>query len=297
MEKRGDQQQSSLFLFSCRGCLSENCHCQAATYVPVTRGRRTSIGVELITRPSILFLDEPTSGLDSFAAYVVVNILKDLARSGCTVLCTIHQPSSEVFHLFSRVLLLCEGRTLYDGTADGLSPHLDTLGLSVPDQTNPADHVMFLMQTMDRTKLIAVCDRYEAVQSRGKPDPHAVPAEAAAGSAALLDGGLARRQAGVLTQLIALGVREARSVIRNRRALAARYGVAVMLNLLFGLLFLHVGDASLPDYSITSHFGALVMIGVSGMMGAAQVLPRPPTPRPEHRLAAAEVPPVSQGAP
>ena len=43
------------------------------------------------------------------------------------------------------------------------------------------------------------------------------------------------------------------------------------VHLLFGLLFLGIGDTSRSDYNITSHFGALVMIGVSGMMGAAQV--------------------------
>ena len=53
--------------------------------------KRVSIGVELITQPSILFLDEPTSGLDSYAAYSVINNLKDLARLGCTVISTIHQ--------------------------------------------------------------------------------------------------------------------------------------------------------------------------------------------------------------
>eukprot|EP00435_Cladocopium_sp_Y103_P019182 s928_g4.t1 len=61
--------------------------------------KRVSIGVELITRPSIVFLDEPTlgltTGLDSFSAWQVMRIVKDLADSGCTVVCTIHQPSSE----------------------------------------------------------------------------------------------------------------------------------------------------------------------------------------------------------
>jgi hypothetical protein len=223
--------------------------------------------VELITKPSILFLDEPTSGLDSYAAYVVVNILKDLARSGCTVLCTIHQPSSEVFHLFDRVLLLSEGRTLYDGAVHSLGAHLDALSLPVPDETNPADHIMFLMQTLEREKLAAMCDDYEA--GKAKLDPHAVPPDVAA--AAHLDGGLARRQAGLWTQFVTLGIREAQNVIRDRPALGARFGVTIMLNLLFGLLFLGIGDTTRSDYSVTSHFGALVMIGVSGMMGAAQV--------------------------
>lgn len=74
--------------------------------------KRTAIGVELVTRPSILFLDEPTSGLDSWAAYSVIQNLKALSAKGCTILTTIHQPSSEVFHLFDQVspgsvFLLC----------------------------------------------------------------------------------------------------------------------------------------------------------------------------------------------
>ena len=56
--------------------------------------KRTAIGVELVTRPSILFLDEPTSGLDSWAAYQVIKNLKELSERGCTILTTIHQPST-----------------------------------------------------------------------------------------------------------------------------------------------------------------------------------------------------------
>ena len=221
--------------------------------------------MELITKPSILFLDEPTSGLDSYAAYIVVNILQELALSGCTVLCTIHQPSSEVFHLFDRVLLLSEGRTLYDGTSRGLGAYLFTLGLPVPEETSPADHIMFLMQNLEKERLAAICDDYE--ESISKIDPHAVPAEVAS-AAALADGGLVRQQAGLWTQLVVLSIRDAKNAIRDKGALRVRMGVAVMLNLLFGMLFLGVGDTSRSDYNITSHYGALVIMGMAGMMGA-----------------------------
>lgn len=52
--------------------------------------KRTSIGVELITDPSLIFLDEPTTGLDSYTATQVMVILKNLAMSGRTVIQTIH---------------------------------------------------------------------------------------------------------------------------------------------------------------------------------------------------------------
>jgi len=68
--------------------------------------KRTSVGVDLITSPSVVFLDEPTSGLDSYSAYSVCQLLKKVANAGATVGCTIHQPSSEVFALFDYVILL-----------------------------------------------------------------------------------------------------------------------------------------------------------------------------------------------
>jgi len=52
--------------------------------------KRTSIGVELITDPSLIFLDEPTTGLDSFTATSVMETLRDLAMSGRTIITTIH---------------------------------------------------------------------------------------------------------------------------------------------------------------------------------------------------------------
>jgi ABC-type multidrug transport system ATPase subunit len=52
--------------------------------------KRTSIGVELITDPNLIFLDEPTTGLDSFTATSVVETLRELTLSGRTVISTIH---------------------------------------------------------------------------------------------------------------------------------------------------------------------------------------------------------------
>lgn len=71
--------------------------------------KRTSIGYELITDPAVLLLDEPTSGLDSTTALKIVKILKKEALLGKTVICTIHQPSSEIFLQFDRLILLQDG--------------------------------------------------------------------------------------------------------------------------------------------------------------------------------------------
>jgi len=56
-----------------------------------------------------IFLDEPTSGLDSFTSYNVMEILGQIASNQRTVVCTIHQPRSNIFTLFDKILLLSEG--------------------------------------------------------------------------------------------------------------------------------------------------------------------------------------------
>lgn len=71
--------------------------------------KRLSIGVELAAQSSVLFLDEPTSGLDTHAAKTVMDAVRKVTDSGRTVVCTIHQPSSDIFCLFDTLLLLQQG--------------------------------------------------------------------------------------------------------------------------------------------------------------------------------------------
>jgi len=58
--------------------------------------KRTSMGYELITNPSILLLDEPTSGLDSQTALSIARLIRKEANLGMTILTTIHLPSPEI---------------------------------------------------------------------------------------------------------------------------------------------------------------------------------------------------------
>ncbi|EEE51482.1 hypothetical protein OsJ_32625 [Oryza sativa Japonica Group] len=65
--------------------------------------KRLTIAVELVSNPSIIFMDEPTSGLDARAAAIVMRAVKNVAETGRTVVCTIHQPSIEIFEAFNEV--------------------------------------------------------------------------------------------------------------------------------------------------------------------------------------------------
>ena len=115
----------------------------------VEQRKRLTIGVELAAKPSLLlFLDEPTSGLDAQAAWSVVRFLKKLASEGQAILCTIHQPSGELFNQFDRLLLLQKGgRTAYFGD---LGPNSMTLiqyfeersGVKCGENDNPAEYIL-----------------------------------------------------------------------------------------------------------------------------------------------------------
>lgn len=101
--------------------------------------KRLSFASEILTNPSLLFVDEPTSGLDAFMAQSVIAALQKMAESGRTILATIHQPSSEVYNMFNKVLFMTEGRVGYIGTVDGAIPFFSSLGYKCPANYNPAD--------------------------------------------------------------------------------------------------------------------------------------------------------------
>ncbi|KIY47285.1 pleiotropic drug resistance ABC transporter [Fistulina hepatica ATCC 64428] len=111
--------------------------------------KRTTIGVELAAKPKLLlFLDEPTSGLDSQSAWSIVTFLRSLADNGQAILCTIHQPSSELFQTFDRLLLLRKGgETVYFGdlghNAETLISYFERNGASpIPEGANSAEWML-----------------------------------------------------------------------------------------------------------------------------------------------------------
>lgn len=67
--------------------------------------KRLTIAVELVANPSIIFMDEPTSGLDARAAAIVMRTVRNTVDTGRTVVCTIHQPSIDIFEAFDEVLV------------------------------------------------------------------------------------------------------------------------------------------------------------------------------------------------
>ena len=143
--------------------------------------KRTAIAVELVSRPRLLFLDEPTSGLDAATALLLVSLLSDLARgSSMQVLCSVHQPRSNIFSSFSRLLLLARGRAVYSGALLGAIPHFElAAGAPLPPLTNPADWLIDLIDA----GTVGAPDDAAAAAPAPAPAPAAPPATALAATA------------------------------------------------------------------------------------------------------------------
>ncbi|KAL6334310.1 hypothetical protein AAG906_014711 [Vitis piasezkii] len=107
--------------------------------------KRLTIAVELVANPSIIFMDEPTSGLDARAAAIVMRTVRNTVDTGRTVVCTIHQPSIDIFEAFDELLLMKRGgQEIYVGPLGRHSSHLINYfegieGISkIKDGYNPA---------------------------------------------------------------------------------------------------------------------------------------------------------------
>ncbi|KAJ1954112.1 hypothetical protein EC988_002607, partial [Linderina pennispora] len=144
--------------------------------------KRVSVGMELLTSPSILFLDEPTSGLDSNSSELVVELVKGISKDrGIATMMTIHQPSARIFNLFDKVILLSQGRIVYFGPVSESIQYFAKIGHQCPMHENPADYFVDLM-TLDYRSDTTLAQSKERVAALA--DTFADHANASSGSLA-----------------------------------------------------------------------------------------------------------------
>ncbi|CAM0949280.1 unnamed protein product [Alopecurus aequalis] len=131
--------------------------------------KRLTIAVELVSNPSIIFLDEPTSRLDARAAAIVMRTIRNLADTGKTVVCTIHQPSIEILETFDELVLLKQGgEEIYVGPLGDHSSQLIKYfegieGVNkIKDGYNPATWMLEVTSTVQEKILgINLSERYK----------------------------------------------------------------------------------------------------------------------------------------
>jgi ATP-binding cassette subfamily G (WHITE) protein 2 (PDR) len=139
----------------------------------VEQRKKVTIGVELAVRPELLlFLDEPTSGLDSNTAWAICKLLRTLARSGQAILCTIHQPSGDLFQMFDKLLLLSQdGKQAYFGD---IGPNCKTVidyfekqgARHCREDENPAEWLLEVTKDNNTEDLPSWAEKWKASQER-----------------------------------------------------------------------------------------------------------------------------------
>ncbi|MQL99749.1 hypothetical protein Taro_032477 [Colocasia esculenta] len=135
--------------------------------------KRVCIGNEILLNPSLLFLDEPTSGLDSTTALRIVQMLRDIAYAGRTVVTTIHQPSSRLFDRFDKLILLGRGNCLYFGKASEAMLYFSSIGYSPLIAMNPAEFLIDLAtgNGNDKSRPSALADKASSFESNSSQGP------------------------------------------------------------------------------------------------------------------------------
>ena len=216
--------------------------------------KRLSVGMEMIMNPSIIFLDEPTSGLDTYTAYSLVSNLKDLASTGRTVVTTIHQPSSDILRLFDNLILLNQGKIIYQGEIDNLVNYFSGIGYKCPQYTNPSDFVFMNILNPVLIQRNVLNDNQNQFQSIEEKNNYILLSYSNTGmeetilnkcnlynsNPTKLTKKSQKYVPGICLQLNFLFKRHLKNIFRNKAILRTKLGQAFGLGLIIGLTFLNI---------------------------------------------------------
>jgi ABC-type multidrug transport system ATPase subunit len=237
--------------------------------------KRLSIALELLTEPSILFLDEPTTGLDAKTALNVVETITKIARRGRAVIMTIHQPRSDIFKIFDKLLLLAKGKVAYFGDASRAASYFSSLKpidpenpdmFTCPDEYNPADYFIDLItestgagdeKAKDDARIHYILDEYE--KSFTYVQPHLD---------AKLDSDLSRfstYKSSWLAQFFVILSRSFLNIMRDKVLTFSRLFQTIVMALIVGLIFFRLGW---EQKNVSDRSGVLFFIMLNSSMGS-----------------------------
>ncbi|XP_055593429.1 ATP-binding cassette sub-family G member 4 [Uranotaenia lowii] len=133
--------------------------------------KRLAIALEIVNNPPVMFFDEPTSGLDNSTSKKCVELLKQLAREGRTIVCTIHQPSALLLNMFDHLFTVAEGQCIYTGASANIVPFLKEIDIVCPEYYSPSDFLLEIA-THDygrlNDKLVAKTDNGRSTSYRNR---------------------------------------------------------------------------------------------------------------------------------
>lgn len=231
--------------------------------------KRLSIAMELIRNPYVIMLDEPTSGLDTYTAYSVISQLKHFSKQDDNykriIVSTIHQPSSDIFHLFDRLILLHDGKMMYDGNVSEVIEYFSSLGFQCPTYSNPADYLfMFVLNkepineeeqqnpSLIDTRLETIQHNFEEkIQKNEKKHPRLEEFEITTSAITKSKKYEHRFTTNFWTQFVFLFRRAFQNYIRNKLIVQIKFMQAIIIGLFVGLTYFDVpnrnGTAQVQD--------------------------------------------------
>ncbi|MCL7045571.1 hypothetical protein MKW94_009630 [Papaver nudicaule] len=226
--------------------------------------KRVTIAVELVANPSIIFMDEPTSGLDARAAAIVMRTVRNTVDTGRTVVCTIHQPSIDIFEAFDELLLLKRGgQVTYAGSLGARSHKLVEYFQSVPgvpkirDGYNPATWMLDVSSAsmeaqldVDFAEVYANSTLYqinqELIKELNTPAPGSLdlhfPTE---------------YSQDFINQFKACFWKQHWSYWRNSKYNAIRFFTTMVIGVLFGIVFWDKGNKTSKQQDLQNLLGAM----------------------------------------
>jgi len=239
--------------------------------------RRLSLAVALLSGPKGLLLDEPTSGLDSASALGVLKALRGIATTyNIPIVATIHQPSSDMWNLFTKVLLLSKGETIYFGPSDAAMEHFKKNGYPCPQFSNPADFFLSLINQDfeghgDIPKLVSAFEgstlnkELQNTLTTGKAEK-----DANGGNSCGLV--MVRKGPSPLSQFMVLLKRNLVYSARNPGVILIRLVMYSMLAIMMGMMFWDNGSKT-DDAAIQARVSALFFVFAFMVFMSISVLP------------------------
>ncbi|KAK0591662.1 hypothetical protein LWI29_030061 [Acer saccharum] len=226
--------------------------------------KRLTIAVELVANPSIIFMDEPTSGLDARAAAIVMRTVRNTVDTGRTVVCTIHQPSIDIFEAFDELFLMKRGgQVIYAGPlgrqSHKLVEHFEAVpGVSkINEGCNPATWVLDVSSNavegqlgVDFAEIFANSDQYRRNQRLINELSTPVP-----GSKDLYFP--TQYSQNFFTQCKACFWKQHWSYWRNPPYNTIRFFMTTVVGIIFGLIFWDKGDKTQKQQDLMNLLGAM----------------------------------------
>ncbi|KAL5583156.1 hypothetical protein UlMin_015598 [Ulmus minor] len=225
--------------------------------------KRLTIAVELVANPSIIFMDEPTSGLDARAAAIVMRTVRNTVDTGRTVVCTIHQPSIDIFEAFDELLLMKRGgQVIYAGHLGRRSHKLIQYFEAIPgvppikEGYNPATWVLEVSSTtveaqlgIDFAEVYSNSDLYlrnqELIKELSSPQPGSKDLHFPT-----------KYSQSFITQCHACFWKQHWSYWRNSQYNAIRFFMTIVIGILFGVIFWGKGDEIHSQQDLINLLGA-----------------------------------------